>query len=66
MAQAQSGGKFYKDILFENSFFNGDDHINNFTCTVVLTKNNTLIEIDRGWGGIPETLIINIVLSSVS
>lgn len=34
----------------------------NYTCNVFLTKNMTLIRFDRGWEGIPESLVIQLVL----
>lgn len=49
---------------FFNEMLNFDIDYNQ-TCNVVLTKNQTLIEIDRGWEGIPETLVINLILCSV-
>lgn len=43
----------------------GDLSYMNETCNSILTKNNTLIEIDRGWEGIPESLVINLILCIV-
>ena len=54
----------YPDFFNEMLNFDTEPDYNE-TCNVILTKNQTLIEIDRGWEGIPETFIINIVLCLV-
>lgn len=55
----------YPDFFNELINFKLDTDYNQ-TCNVILSKNQTLIEIDRGWEGIPETLVINLVLCFVS
>ncbi|KAH9393368.1 Transmembrane protein 63C [Tyrophagus putrescentiae] len=50
----------YPDFFNELLNFKLDNDFNR-TCNVILSKNQTLIEIDRGWEGIPETLVINLV-----
>ena len=60
-----SSGHLYPDFFSEMINFDPDYNYNK-TCNVILTKNQTLIHIDRGWEGIPETLIINLVLCLVS
>ena len=46
--------------------FNFQDAADNYTCNTVLTKNNTIIEINQGWAGVPEAIIINSAVSAVS
>lgn len=46
-------------IFIEMATFDPDFNYNQ-TCNVVLTRNSTLIEINGGWEGIPEALIINV------
>lgn len=55
----------YPDFFNELLNFKLDNDFNR-TCNVILSKNQTLIEIDRGWEGIPETLVINLVFCFVS
>lgn len=61
----QFDNALYPDFLNELINFKLDSDYNQ-TCNVILSKNQTLIEIDRGWEGIPETLVINLVLCFVS
>lgn len=58
-------GAFWQRITQLN-IAEGDLSYMNETCNSILTKNNTLIEIDRGWEGIPESLVINLILCIVS
>lgn len=51
---------FLKEVL--NFGFDTDYNV---TCNGVLTKNMTLITIDRGWEGIPESFVINLILCVV-
>lgn len=55
----------YEKIIEDLTQFNVEYDLN-YTCNVFLSKNLTLIEIDRGWEGIPESLVINLILCSVS
>ena len=52
-------------IFIEMATFDPDFNYNQ-TCNVVLTRNSTLIEINGGWEGIPEALIINVTFCIVS
>ena len=54
----------YPDFFNEMLNFDIDSDYNQ-TCNVILSKNQTLIVIDRGWEGIPETLVINLTLCIV-
>ncbi|UXI17429.1 hypothetical protein NH340_JMT03372 [Sarcoptes scabiei] len=53
----------YEKIIEDLTQFNVEYDLN-YTCNVFLSKNLTLIEIDRGWEGIPESLVINLILCS--
>lgn len=60
----------YLEDLYKNIFPDvvqiDTDFDYNYTCNVFLFKNMTIIEIDRGWEGIPESLVINITLCLVN
>lgn len=52
--------------VFDDFFIQFDAEYDlNYTCNVFLSKNMTLIEIDRGWEGIPESLVIQLILCLV-
>lgn len=55
---------FFKQVLSYETMDSNNEMRQ--TCNSILVKNNTFIEIDRGWEGIPESLVINLVLCLVS
>lgn len=61
--------EFIQDLyrkVFGDFFIQFDTEYDlNYTCNVFLSKNMTLIEIDRGWEGIPESLVIQLILCLV-
>ena len=37
----------------------------NITCNTLVTRNQTLITIQRGWEGIPESIVLNLIICLV-
>ncbi len=37
----------------------------NITCNILVIKNNTIVEIQSGWEGIPESIVLNLSICAV-
>jgi hypothetical protein len=41
------------------------DSDSNITCNILVVRNQTLVVIQRGWEGIPESIVINLSICAV-